>query len=438
MDVWKEIFKLCRGPTGDDQMWAVRNSLMRLKPLTKVIPNLNNPDEPAIGTLLDKELPPANPFDCACDVCFRQYFPATLEVSDVEARHIISSLVAGTRQDYDFLRQVLADHADFLVTRWKKKSREKRSMFLSKNADLYNKKWAAVHLLHMRSNQDCNFSKYKDTWLLPYLDSDMLAEDPTLLLGLLHFRILFEPEKWILFDNLHVDLAERFPVISQTFNPHCVVVQGPDFGQLVDWNAAQAHRYEIIGFTKAHCILLAQQRMMAFLRKCVAGLLDEANEPPVLQSHPKWNHLIETNFSRSDPAYAWSTESVRPFSSPPTFDPSETVETIRSRHRVVKDHLEQLQTDPAYVQLHARQIKSALFFETFRNEDVWPYLVDQLFRDTLLRECYWRQLIVESERMMVAWQAYVNSPSEATRTAYDQVCEPKTNACLQQSFTMLG
>jgi len=457
-DVWKDILEQLREnkEEGDDRLWCIRHSLMRSKPSAVVLPSSGwKKLKPAVGKVFETEKPPKIPFTCQCKTCCGQYFPATIYVTDQEARQLASSLVVDARRDLNFLRQVLADHADFIVTRWKKKSREKRSAFFSENVDIFDKKFAAIHLLHMRSSpENCDFnaelmrslqgiddpeqkdwlsralhdsrlnkmiSSYQDTWLLPYLDSDMLSEDPSLLLALLHHRTTHEPEDWVLFDDMNADLAERFGIITQTFNSHCVVVQGPDFGKLVRWNADQAHRYEIIGFTKAYNILQAQQRMMAFLRKCIAGLLDEADEPPVLQVHPKWDQLVRTGFTRIDPTFAWSTESSRPFRSPPKFDPVEVHELAKSHHRVLKDHLELLQTDPAYVQLHARAYKNVLFLETFKHGDRWPHIVDQVFVNPLIRECYWRQMLYECDKMERAWLASVESPSEETRAFYNDV-----------------
>jgi hypothetical protein len=457
-DVWKDILEQLREnkEEGDDRLWCIRHSLMRSKPIAVVLPTSGwKKLKPAVGKVFEAEKPPKVPFTCQCKICCGQYFPASIYVTDQEARQLASSLAVDARQDLEFLRQTLADHGDFIVTRWKKKSRDKRAVFLSENVDVFDKKFAAIHLLHMRSSpENCDFnaelmrslqgiddpeqkewlsralhdsrlkkmvSSYQDTWLLPYLDSDMLSEDPSLLLALLHHRTTHEPEDWILFDDMNADLAERFGIITQTFNAHCVVVQGPDFGKLVKWNADQAHRYEIIGFTKAYNILQAQQRMMAFLRKCVAGLLDEANEPPVLQVHPKWDQLVAAGFTRIDPTFAWSTESARPFCSPPKFDPVEIHELAKSRHRVLKDHLELLQTDPAYVQLHARAYKNALFLETFKHGDAWPHIVDQVFINPLIRECYWRQMLYECDKMERAWLASVEAPSKATQAYYNDV-----------------
>ncbi|KAH0397037.1 hypothetical protein KCU89_g8691, partial [Aureobasidium melanogenum] len=467
-DLWKEILEKHREnkEEGDDELWAIRHSLMRKKPPAIILPDPGwKKVKPALGQIFDVDKPPELPFACKCEICCAQYFPATVHVTDQEARQLVSSLVLDARQDLTFLREVLTDHADFIVTRWKKKSREKRSVFLSQNVDVFDKKFAAIHLLHMRSSpENCDFnselmrslqgvndpkmkewlsqalhgsrlakmiSAYQDTWLLPYLDSDMLSEDPSLLLALLHHRTIHEPEDWILFDDMNADLAERFGIITQTFNAHCVVMQGPDLGKLVKWNAEQAHRHQIIGFTKAYTIFQAQQRMMAFLRKFVAGLLDEANEPPVQQVHPKWDQLVSAGFSRIDPSFAWSTESARPFCSPPKFDPVEIHELAKSRHRVLKDHIELLQTDPAYVQHHARAYKNALFLETMKHGDKWPHIVDQVFLHPLLRECYWRQMLYECDNMERAWLASVETPSEATRALYNDAILMVQDLCIE-------
>ncbi|KEQ96424.1 hypothetical protein AUEXF2481DRAFT_28374 [Aureobasidium subglaciale EXF-2481] len=403
MDLSRDLLAELSREAGPSQSWDVRYTLLRTKYRER---------QPAFGKYLGHTEPPDDPFDecnsklaafCVCDPCYHQYFPAAVGVNDLEARDIIMALVVDARQDLDFLRQVLADHADLIVTQWKKKSREKRAKFLSENVDLFDTKWAAIHLLHRCSN--LTSTEYSE-----FMQRLQNIDDPT----------MKRPEKWVLFDNLHVDLVERFGVIVQTINAHCVVMQGPDFGELVKWTAKEAHRFEIIGFTRAHNVLSCQQRMMAFLRKCVAGLLDEMMDPPVLQSHPKWDQLVNADFSRFGSASAWSTDSVGPFSSPPTFDPVETIELIRSRHRLIKDHVEQLQTDPAYVQQHARELGSALFFETFERSKKWPHLVDSMFSNALLRECWWRQLVVGSDRIVDKWRAFVQDPSESTRHAYDQ------------------
>ncbi|KAG9600155.1 hypothetical protein KCU77_g3666, partial [Aureobasidium melanogenum] len=133
---------------------------MRSKPPAIVLPDSGwKKTKPAVSQVFDAENPPELPFACQCRTCAAQYFPATVHVTDQEARQLVSSLVLDARHDLTFLRHILTNHADFIVTRWKKKSREKRFVFLSENIDVFDKKFAAIHLLHMRSSpENCDFN----------------------------------------------------------------------------------------------------------------------------------------------------------------------------------------------------------------------------------------------------------------------------------------
>ncbi|THW26602.1 hypothetical protein D6D25_06539, partial [Aureobasidium pullulans] len=381
-------------------LWAIRSTLMRIKRPDKV--GYDVYDSASRDNLkrvqLDPKNPPSSPFRCSysgpaynenneCSVCFPQFFPASHSISDANARDLLSAIVNSIKTDLAFLRTALDKHADFLVSRWKKKSREKRLNFLMEKTSLFDKKWAAVHLLDRvgvldreypgervipkvrtvrtakggytiamelhtpQSLADENLreetvASYQDSWFLPYLDAQTLSEDPTLFLSLLHHRTANEPEQWLMFDDANIVLAEHFAIVPNTFNPNCVVAQGPEYGKLVKWNADQAHRWEIIGFTKAHHLLTAQKSMMTLLSNCVKGLLAEADVPPTLEIHPKWEGLIDSDFSRFKTSFSWSTDFVKPFSQPPKFNAREVAELIASRHRVVLDELELLQTDP--------------------------------------------------------------------------------------------
>lgn len=456
------------------RMWKVRDTLHRYKITEKVINfKYEGSKTPPLGTVIDDDNPPSNPFDCKdkeCSDCFPQFFPATTMINDSTAQQTISSLSETMQENTAFLRGALADHADFIVTRWRKKSRDKRLAFLEEHSALYPKKWAAVHLINAvnypHSEEEhvyyvgpkCEVThtnvrtgetkrvrrtphpqdpegvvkRFRDTWFLPYLDAEMLSEDPLLLLALLHHRTFNEPEKWITFDSANVVLAECFGPIDHVFNAQCVLVRGPNYGKLVKWNRQQMHRREIMGFTKAHFVFTAQSRMMAFLRRFVSGLLAEANNAPVYGAHPKWLQLINTDFSRFGTTSSWSTDSVKPFSAPPSFDPSEVTELIASRHRAVKDEVELLQTDPAYVQFLAREMASAHFFETFSGSDRWPYFVDQLFGHTLRREMYWRQLKYESERMIERLKQTEDHPSDPeARAEYEHIVHIVWDLCVE-------
>ncbi|KAI4767191.1 hypothetical protein E4T52_17526 [Aureobasidium sp. EXF-3400] len=66
--------------------------------------------------------------------------------------------------------------------------------------------------------------------------------------------------------------------------------------------------------------------------------------------------MIRADFPRFKTDFPWSTDFVKPFSEPPRFDAREVAELIVSRHRVILDELELLQTDPQYVQMLSKEI----------------------------------------------------------------------------------
>ncbi|KAG9591955.1 hypothetical protein KCU77_g6730, partial [Aureobasidium melanogenum] len=422
------------------RMWKVRDTLYRRKIAKKVINFKYDDDQtPPLGAVIDEDNPPPKPFDCEddeCGECFPQFFPATTMVNDSIAQQTMSNLRETIQENMIFLRDALTAHADFVVTRWRKKSRDKRFAFLEAHSALYPKKGAAIHLLNAvnypHSEEEHVYYRALRRKVIAIHPTETLSEDPLLLLALLHHRTVNELEKWISFDSANVVLAECFGSIDHVFNAQCVVVQGPDFGKLVKWKAQQMHRREIMGFTKAYFVFTAQNRMIAFLRRVVSGLLAEANEAPIYEIHPKWSQLIDTDFSRFGTTSRWSTDSIKPFSAPPSFNPKEVIELITSRHRAVRDEIELLQTDPAYVEFCVRELASAHFFETWSGSDRWPYFVDQLFLIPLRREMYWRQLVNESKRMGDWLQIVQDSPSDTeARAEYEYMLYTVWDLCLE-------
>lgn len=123
------------------------------------------------GTRLDPDHPPEPPYHCdlKCETCFTQTFPAPIAVSDDQARARITLLTTSINTNLEHLRSALRQHADYIVTKWKK-SKAKRAQLLAavcaqaasrKPGDvkpdcmsLYTKKWAAVHIIDDRSRDD--------------------------------------------------------------------------------------------------------------------------------------------------------------------------------------------------------------------------------------------------------------------------------------------
>ncbi len=340
------------------------------------------------GKKLDPSDPPDVPFhvcepECAeCETCWTQYFPARISLTDAEALACVQSLTTNINADLEYLRQKLDYHADFIVTRWKKKSKAKRTDFLTRKVpqgtkdsskplqargdgiSMYEKKWAAIHFINDHSLDPTKVldksvfkhdpiqlalapyvdgyinrlaledqeQRYQTTWLLPYLDVETLADDPLLLLSLLHYRTAYAPvssptfrnlmrycthrstarsalkiaetgikqrlhhadnwqEEWMMFDIYQLKLTEHWQILIPEFNRHCVTMVGPKYGmELVKWDKHRCHHWWICGFRKAHHILSAQREMMRFLRMTVQTLLEETNPPePALKPNATTN-----------------------------------------------------------------------------------------------------------------------------------------------------
>ena len=198
------------------------------------------------GTPISRDKPPKKPYACKldCETCFTQCFPVRIGVTDEEALAGVQALSTAIREDREFLREVLSSHADAIVTRWRKKSKDKRTKLLAGLAppdhnltdsgpiteegvgtSLCDEKWAAIHLINDRCRdnskipplkefandlqmqliertlwdvmgkavQEDSTVRHQTTWLLPYLEIETLAENPLLFLGLLHYRTVHGP-----------------------------------------------------------------------------------------------------------------------------------------------------------------------------------------------------------------------------------------------------
>jgi hypothetical protein len=471
MDDWKSSYLERRRADDDSEARAaLQYTLSHHKIPSYVVPVLPGGDQCDIGDPLPASwTPEVLPFHDTCEPCFGQYFPVTHEINDQDAHKVILEAVESARRDNDLLRQMIRDHADLIVSRWKNKSRKQRSAILS-DIGLYKEKFAAVHLIHQHSHPDAwediiklvefyekrgtrleadviktlhirNIEKavesFKYTWAMPYLDSETLADDPLLLLSLLHNRTAHDPEEWVLFDDWNMDLAERFGIVKQLFNTHCVVMEGPEFGKLVKWKKEESHRYQIVGFAKAFNILLAQQKMMRFLRSCVEMLFLDIEAPPILAIQPKWEGLIALEFSRFTHTSMWSTEFVKPFSCPPNFDVANIADLVESRHALLKDDLDQLLTDPSHLQTQVHHLVSATWFEKLDEERKWRCIVHQIVRNPIRRERMWSYLAIKCDEMLSAWRADTQSPSSSTEYNLEQAITRVREFCIEM-FCLFG
>jgi hypothetical protein len=424
---------------------AVIDSLYRKKHLIKVIelPALSSSDlQPGVKLSIGDS--PESPYECSdnCTVCFAQFFPVAGTLDDEQAERLISSLVASVQSDLSYLLRCLSEHGDLIVARWRKKTRTKRAQFLEDNTDLFDKKWAPIHLLDLISppqfgstgsrvfkspRDDIKSStvaaashersvthKYEHTWILPYLNVETLAEDPSLLLRLLHLRTSEGVGGWRMFDKSQLHFVEELSIITPLFNKSCVVMQGPQLGKLVPWNYEEMHRHLTSGFPQARLLLTAERAMMQLLRQCVSGILCGVDSLSILAPQTKWLDLIESGFEDMESKLSWPRGTIDTIQRP-LFTPNHLVNIIRSRYDEARDHIELLQTDPEYFQFQASQLSSTFVLEDEEKTIKWTLIADDLVFEAIRREAFWRQLSEEADLMILLFKALVESVSDQTQ-----------------------
>lgn len=185
---------------------AILATLLRIKRKDRVPPSRNTegllfdkavearfPKD--LGFEIDRDRPPAKPYRCELDfeTCFTQYFPVRIYLTNAEALAGVKALSTAIHDDLTFLRRMLGTHADAILTRWRKKSKDKRTQLLSGLAperkhnkplppdgygtSLYDYRWAAIHLINFRSTDNSKIrtlSKWADDPQMQLIDRMML------------------------------------------------------------------------------------------------------------------------------------------------------------------------------------------------------------------------------------------------------------------------
>ena len=159
---------------------------------------------------------------CECADCqhgfyahWEQYKPSFLyrgRISDRDAREIAAWHVRDAQQDRQYLLQRLSSHADLIVNRWKKKSREKRQALLVETVpELYEHRWLIPRYCYLPEAQNLGFRGRtlirRRQFLLHWLNVEVLTMNPAVLFALLNNRASYPPQDWAPFDGRQLILS---------------------------------------------------------------------------------------------------------------------------------------------------------------------------------------------------------------------------------------
>jgi len=338
---------------------------------------------------------PICPPPCECVDCQNQFymteeqkqdrFSYKTQISDVEAREILKDYISRIRNDREFLQKQCVVYGDKILSRWRKKSRQQRAAcLLHAEPDLYPQQWFIPRYTNT-SPEWKDARKYRKSFLLPYLNVELLKTNPAVFFGLLHNRTLYPPEDWVSFDNKELTLGWAMGYFDLEFCGHCVVMHGARYGELAPWEPKAAHRSDIIGFPRARLIIEAQACLLGFLRRVVDQILPSASpEQPVSSS--KWVEMTKMGFKKGGDLAFWSQYTYQPFSAPPVFNIDTLLSQAKARLDAKGDHLWLLETEPTYMRRHIQLILQGEIIKSSERRVTYPMILGEFCYDV---EAYW-------------------------------------------------
>ncbi|KAH0346468.1 hypothetical protein KCU81_g3898, partial [Aureobasidium melanogenum] len=337
---------------------------------------------------------------CECSICQEQfigtqkqddgYYYSTV-VAPVTAQATLAALTSKIKADRAYLAELCAKFGNTILSRWRKKSRDKReALLLLADPTIEKDPWFRLHTEGAITNWK-ELRKCRKSWLLPYLNTATLKANPLVLVGLLHNRVQHSPEEWVSFDSAIVRQGWDAGLLDLEYcGQYCVIMHGVNYGKLVSWNKDAAERYNMVGYPRARLILEAQALMFSRLRDIV-DLILEGVDRDTTGASDRWRETVKLGFKQCNNIELWSDYVNQPFSAPPRFDVDYYCSIAKARMQAVQDHLWLLQTDPSYFR---RFIKVLAVGEIYKT--VWRYAI--IARDAhlaLLDYLTWRALYAE-------------------------------------------
>ena len=327
-------------------------------------------------------------------------------VSHPDAQRIATRHVQDAQQDREHLLQRLTSHADVILNRWKKKSREKRqALLVNAIPELYECRWLIPRYTFTPESKlvGCQTSARRCQLLLPWLSLEVLKMNPAVLFGLLHNRTTYPPQDWAPYDSRQLILSWACGHFEVEFSSKCVVMYGPRYGELVDWQPGPAHRADIMGFPRARLVLEAQAYLMGALRKIVDKILEGVDLSKPATSE-KWKLMTSPGFKHAGEVEFWSSYTNQAFSAPPVFDVDNLVSIAQIRLNALGDHLWFLQTETAYMRRYIRVLFQGEYYKVVKADGAGVMVAQELFMDVL---AYW-------------WWSWVKNECEYVKSMHDR------------------
>jgi hypothetical protein len=247
------------------------------------------------------------------------------------------------------------------------------------------------------------------TFLSPFITLENLAEDSTNLPLLLRHRTESPPSDWAAFDSEQHTTHFLCDTIDAYHNSQCMVVAADGYGELVPWNATDAHSLKILSFPRAQLVLAAQMEIARVLGRTCDAILR-------LKPTPHGVCLGRTEIDALAGSRAVSTENLRDpaFSQPPMYDLEHIIDLVRSRRDLAEDELRPLQSSPDALR-QSLAVLQRVSTSTYGTKDDKARHAVGLAMLTLQRADMWKYLSIEAEASYLVLKQPLSNGDRSSR-----------------------
>ena len=358
----------------------------------------------------------SGPYGCGqCQHCFRGIGPEDKtntrkewvyegQIDNTQAENIIKDHVITLTKAHERLVGLVGKRGDQIM-RWTKVHKETRLSMLKKAMPGMNdKKWPGR--IADESEYVKNRKLNRNTWLLPFINSQTLSEDPAVFLRILDLATAQHPSKWCLgafdMDSLVVGL------LGQRYNPGQVGVDLSNFGQYSpETDCGQLHSKLAVGFPYAELILESQRLLLTFLEKLVANFL--ANKP-LVEGNSTWLIEAEKKFrpAKWDTPEPYMNGLWSVFSLP--MDPQALYTAAESKRAEAGQFLRDLQLNPLTLHRKIDKLKTTKSVTRYAPTQRWAAIASILFRPALFRYRLWEAITLRLQELVnVSDKAHIKS-----------------------------
>ncbi|KXS99504.1 hypothetical protein AC578_4253 [Pseudocercospora eumusae] len=354
--------------------------------------------------------------------------------------------------DMDILRIGLAmqleTHGDLILSRWTKKSRDKRATILSEASPTIFGSWPRKKGHSEEQDGDCcSRAKAREIWRRDHyvswhqarwLNIGDFMDDRNKLLSVLYVRTAYSPNDWAMFDTRESEIAWSTGIRPVWFNEHCVNFCGCGcgYGSLSDYRIDLTHRWAHVGFPRALQTLEIQRDILVMLDEVVSKIIDGSKGT----GSSKWEALVNRGFGASGHETLWNTYTEQAFAPPVNFDPEALLQRSKEQLDMILDEVWLMQTEPAYMQRVIKLRRDAPSFDnSVQPEKKLTAVVTELVAELCERLTLWKLVVAQLEEVARAYPPNAKPEDVASNIARESMTKltQLLKACLAAAHSNL-